>query len=506
MPSKDQVEKARARIRAVLKAKKASELDNSRPLDVHTWSEHPEVNSFVDAIYKEHFADGSEEIRKKHIKVVLLDLYRAWCEDPELKIAYSRNRNDYEARSRYNALHISKLTIEVVDRLTKAGLVQTAKGYKDRETGVGRLSRMWPTGTLIEMFKVARFGPFDIGDHQGREPIILRDNDGKNTSYEDSDETRRMRSVLRDYNSLLRSTFIDIPALSEPFIEVSGGRLYVTQRDKFVRRIFNRGSFEKGGRFSGGWWQNCPKAWRNKIFINDAATSEIDYSGLHIVLLYAKEGIDYWTTIRSDPYELEKPDFLESSEGSRSVAKALMLMALNAANEKQAYRAFRSEAVAGTAEKRLTDKQLGSLLEKMREKHSPIAGYLAADAGIDLMNEDARITEKIIQSFTERSVPILTIHDSYIVPCGEENALEVAMEASFKEVTGIGGVRLKEETERPEAILERGFQRKAMDIRNPALNSLMAAEYQARTEPSRSERYQSQWKQFQGWRDSLSDK
>ena len=31
---------------------------------------------------------------------------------------------------------------------------------------------MWPTDTLAEMFKEARFGPFDIGGYEEREVIV----------------------------------------------------------------------------------------------------------------------------------------------------------------------------------------------------------------------------------------------------------------------------------------------------------------------------------------------
>jgi hypothetical protein len=73
---------ARQRLVARLKARVAIELGYSRPLDVHTWSEHPEVNTFVDRIYEACFRGGKPNIKKKHLKVVLLDLYLAWCQDP----------------------------------------------------------------------------------------------------------------------------------------------------------------------------------------------------------------------------------------------------------------------------------------------------------------------------------------------------------------------------------------------------------------------------------------
>ncbi len=54
---------------------------HSRPLDVHAWSDYKEVNKFVDNVYDEYLNTQSNEnqkIKKKHLKVVLLDLYVAW--------------------------------------------------------------------------------------------------------------------------------------------------------------------------------------------------------------------------------------------------------------------------------------------------------------------------------------------------------------------------------------------------------------------------------------------
>jgi len=81
-------------------------------LDIHRWSDHPEVNVFVDAIFEEHFKGkgGNPNIRKRHLKVILLDLYIAWCEAPDLKIAYPRDVTAYKAKSIYNELHISRMT------------------------------------------------------------------------------------------------------------------------------------------------------------------------------------------------------------------------------------------------------------------------------------------------------------------------------------------------------------------------------------------------------------
>ena len=73
---------------------------NSRPLDVHKWSDHSEVNEFVNEIYKKLISiKGHEKTSKKLVKVLLLDLYVAWSADPELKIMFSRDNNAYKAKS-----------------------------------------------------------------------------------------------------------------------------------------------------------------------------------------------------------------------------------------------------------------------------------------------------------------------------------------------------------------------------------------------------------------------
>ena len=67
-------------------------------------------------------------------------------------------------------------------------------------------------------------------------------------------------------------------------------------------RVFNNGSFDEGGRFYGGWWQNLPSEYRQFITINGHTTSEYDYSAPSILaMLYAELG----QPLRDDAYEIE---------------------------------------------------------------------------------------------------------------------------------------------------------------------------------------------------------
>ncbi|MDA9005984.1 hypothetical protein N9J36_00025 [Litoricola sp.] len=99
----------------------------------------------------------------------------------------------------------------------------------------------------------------------------------------------------------------------------------------------------------------------------------------------------------------------------RKRVKSLILQAINANSRKAAFFAFRDNAKAGTPEKRLTNKYLERLLEAFLDEHPDLRRFIATDTGVDLMRVDGDITEEIIRLMTKKEIPVLTIHDSYIV-------------------------------------------------------------------------------------------
>ena len=66
-------------------------------------------------------------------------------------------------------------------------------------------------------------------------------------------------------------------------------------------------------------------------------TAEIDFSGLHIVILYAQEGINYWAEVNEDPYELHGINDIDPDVDLRAAAKLLLLTAINSDDTKKAF-------------------------------------------------------------------------------------------------------------------------------------------------------------------------
>ena len=429
------------------------DFQHSRPLDVHRWSEHPEANLFVDTIYSQYLEQAKENkrIRKQHLKVVLLDLYVAWLNDPELNIAVHMTTGAYsdgtifnKGKSRYNELNIKVSTIEIIHRLRDAKLIGFQKGFEGSPEWQGYISRIWPTKKLTSLFEGAAFGIFDVGYINERETIILRDEDKNDVEYTDNTRIKEMRLILQKYNKLLEKTFIDIPSLNYPRIELPERRIRrksnkpiyvnITHHDKFVRRVFNNSSFEDGGRFYGGWWQRIDSKYRKEIRLNNSPTVEIDYSSLHIILAYSKTGIDYWNTTHKDPYDLSVRG-VNNPEHKRNIVKLFLLLSLNASTEPSLFRAFRSELNYKEYPYSFTDDVLTELLQTIKEHHADIKHLICSGAGLGLMNIDSQMCEYVVSDFVKRDVPILTVHDSFIVQIGQEDRLKELMQTAFEKVT-----------------------------------------------------------------------
>ena len=74
----------------------------SRPLNLHVNSNHLEIEELVDVVFGKYFNTRKKEVTKKHLKVIILNLYVAWKTDPMLEIVINMSPNSYTTIKRYN--------------------------------------------------------------------------------------------------------------------------------------------------------------------------------------------------------------------------------------------------------------------------------------------------------------------------------------------------------------------------------------------------------------------
>lgn len=418
--------------------------NHSRPLDVHIWSDHPEINGLVNEVWSRFWEEEAEvkpkrgpkpkAPKKKHLKVVLLDLYVCWQSDPSMHLSVHMSKSGWKANSRYNALNLSSQMIGIIKRLTDLGFLEFKAGFE------GRLSRIRPTEKLELLFKLTKLNHDDLSHHHDKEMLVLKAADnmegfdkGEKLEYPDTPETLAMREMLKRYNALLRRSHIDICSLEKPYVErlstkgQKAGelvRIHIDNRNVFVKRVFNNNSWKHGGRFYGGWWQFIERYLRNDIMINGKPTVEIDYKAMHIALIFSEIGYHH----EYDPYKLDASCFPQWNDfEKRQAIKELVLMALNASSKSKAFRAFRANQPEGHTFKRLTDEQLEKLLNAFIKKYPELEPYLYSGKGLELMYRDSCIAEYVLDHFTRRDIPILCMHDSFIVPFDQVLELRAIM-------------------------------------------------------------------------------
>lgn len=180
-----------------------------------------------------------------------------------------------------------------------------------------------------------------------------------------------------------------------------------------------------------------PKELRAKILIDCEETIELDYSGLHVKLLYAQRG----EVAPEDPYKIDKqlfPGVTDRGE-QRRYAKILLLTAINAPDRAKAYAGFRKKLHdEGDTLRMISNNEIEHALDEILKLNRAISNDVCSNKGLSLMKVDSEVTAYIIDHLTDRNIPVLTIHDSYIVKRQHENDLRNVMSKAMYDLVGVG--------------------------------------------------------------------
>ena len=424
-----------------------TEYDNYRWINCNRWSTAKEVDALVKHLVQGIPSRKSGDYRI-NMKALVLDLYQSYLCDPEQYLAYSRVKKSYQgAGADHPYVKNPNITgdymIGCIKYLIVEGLVDNYSGgqFYDEESGVFHsfVSRMRPAPKLMTLVNEYSVTPEMISTFALEDVVILRGKEvekkrlykGVEKMYVEKPElkcpknksTNRMINIIRQYNSLLERSQIDVDIecltnndrddLTNQLADmdvIGPKRIVLRLSDKSVYRVFNNGSLEQGGRYYGAWWISVPSIVRKYITIQGEPTVELDFSAMHVHLLYAVKGINY-ADMKEDAYTLDDgiPD--------RDFNKLILLTAFNAQSpEATASAVFDQMREEHKLKKyKLTSHDpIKAKLALLKEKHPLISDMVANNYGLTLQYYDSCVVEKVIKHFTELNIPVLTVHDSVI--------------------------------------------------------------------------------------------
>ncbi len=311
--------------------------------------------------------------------------------------------------TRYN--RAGETTIKLINKLHEHGYIKLKKGYRfpGKES---RLTRIWPKDKLLDCFLKY---PGDV-IYEPVEVVLLRDKDKNLKEYKDTAKTRKTREILTLVNKVNLSAIIKHQEYRLNPVLIAIFRIKFTLNG----RLYTRG-YEH--------YQGLGPDEREEITINGDSVVELDYSGLHPHLLYAKEG----RQLNKDPYSI-----VDKRPEARTFLKHILLCMINAKDESNAEKAanfwLKDEHTQREKLKEIGITRARPLIKAFRKAHKKIGHYFCNgnDTGLRIMNLDSSIALDIVHHFAKKNIPILAIHDSFIVQEKYKEELRQVMEGTYE--------------------------------------------------------------------------
>lgn len=342
-----------------------------------------------------------------------------------------------ETQNRYYSRAVSQKLSHVVKALDAAGWIQLQifeSATKERRPSLVRASQ-----TLVALIEKHHAALTDFGRDPEETVVILRgekpktpDGRGRLTAdlldYPTTPDTLRKSEELKRINAWLASADISYSTNGDRVDHVN---------DRALRRIFNNGSFEKGGRLYGGFWQPAtmsPKgghAWRGNIRIEGERVVIIDFSSSLLRLLYAEAKVqppagDLYLGIPSLDY-----DYGPSGGVRDAVKRVISAMLFRVGDLQKLPLGTRLLLPKGWTGKRLH--------KAILNRHAPVANKFGKALGYRLMWLESEVLLEALNRCRELNVIALPVHDAVIVKESHAAFASAIMLAAFKAKTGFEG-------------------------------------------------------------------
>lgn len=343
-----------------------------------------------------------------------------------------------KAPGRYDPRFLGKTLPDILDTmaLPSVGLVTVERGEWSGSIMPGKRTIVRPTPALAERLTAADLAFPDWGLCPDQEIVLLRASDpsfwdhGALEEYTDTDDTERLRDEMRRINAHLDRA--DITVLKD---DPELARINPALRR--MQRVFNRSSFEMGGRLGGPYfWASMRRAERQAIRIDGHPTVTLDYSSMGTRLLYARAGV---VPPAGDLYDLDAfgPAY---RDGVKKFASATLFKTGRPTRMPQGMAELfpwaTSVATVAAAWERKHRALLDAPWRAGGQYDEQRTGYLYRNLGHRLMRTESDILVRVILDLNACGITALGLHDAVIVAQPHAETARSVMLSVYSEVTG----------------------------------------------------------------------
>ena len=374
-----------------------SNTPNANPIFTFPLRTHKGVDSKFTDWLTEQLTQGRQRITKptiQAVKCIAVNLACAMNLGTDTGFVYSLGKRLKAIPKRFRREPYSRDTMNtLLAQGEQLGLIKIERGFKSENYTSGIPSLILPTETCINQARLLE--AIEVTDISVPiDPLILRNNPYDYVNYSDEPSTLRMRKSIMEHNEVRTS-------YNWVYTSEDNRTIQLSQSDLSCRRIF-KGQWCIGGRFYCDA-QNLPQVVRSNITINGEPCVELDYKSMHPRLLLVLVAIK---------------------------VKKIALIATSTSSKNQAVRAVSFHL-------KVNAKKAGSLLGMFEARHKAISDLLYRNAWQTLQNIDSKIANDVMDSLTQEAIPVIPVHDSFIVPESKAHQLRQAMHEQYEINTGM---------------------------------------------------------------------
>ena len=353
------------------------------------------------------------------VSAIVLDLAHCVLVSPKDAVAVPLQNALYTAKTR-PAPFLMETFPSLVRQLAKLELLDLEMGRRS-PFGPGKRSTVRASHQLLRLLEKHGVAQSDIGLDprlRRRDVLVLKGSKVRGKASKlvvpDTEETRRLRHDMQEINAWLATA--DLEWLDSTPIDVSY---------RFLRRIFNNGHLDQGGRLYGGFWQGLnAEARLNYIWIDGHAVSSLDFGQMAVRTAYSLVGVEPPT---GDLYSV--PRLEQYREGVKKVLNALL------AADKMPNR-----FPQGTRAQFPRSYKLDDVVDPILAHHRPIARLFGTGRAHQLMHIESNLMVSILLQLKELGIVGLPIHDCLLVSQKYSRQVKQVMEDSFRQMLGWEGV------------------------------------------------------------------
>ncbi len=442
---------------AALQGYREAEFSDVRFLEIRAYSEHPEVYRAA-AILVNEFKKTRKQLRNedKYPRDAKKLIASIWLHGDIFRFT---TKTTYFARGKRKQVWMTNRVLELFNCAVDLGWIEVIKPaippYASKKKYGGHAT-IYGVGEAFKVLLTHLSGK-DIVNNPDLPCVVRRDADKR--VIEEPDEFYQSQ-FYQDHQKLISS---HLSRLLRSELRWSGGEL-ISPTDLLLTRRYTQ-TFEKGGRWYCNF-QNQPKEVRNSITIGGKPVGSLDITQCHPMLILrllsgkqAENGL--FSRHNEDVYQVSGFAHLH-----RDIRKKAINSLLNAPTEESAIKSLRNthwwiDGLTGEIEIETYDsnkRRYGELafndipevikfIDNFKLNHPDFSKYIATGIGIVLQRIDSDITYQMLKFAELINIPMIPIHEEYLVPEDKKDviisALKYSVQVTLEDAGQFGEIKAK---------------------------------------------------------------